>query len=178
MKKWQQYSLLALLCVAIIAGIVTVADFNRFMGEGIHSFAGYTRMDFQQTVFFVDADSLICSGSSTVTISGLIQPKNGQSSKTFRGIMSVAEYPMTVEAGYVSFVASMNRNRISITSLTAGPAFAHKEYDYSLHMSKDNPGIFAVFITLEDGSTVQAYPGQTQEEAIANCKAYWDWFLE
>lgn len=176
MKKWQHYSLWALLIIAIVVGIVTVAAFNRFMNEGVHSFAGYTRIDLQQTVFFVDADSLICNGSSTVTISGLIHPTKGRSSQVFRGTMSVAEYPMTVEAGYVSFAASAGRDRISITSVRAGPALSQKDCDYLLDMSKDDPGIFAVFIFLEDGTTIQAYPGQTQEEAIANCRAYWDWF--
>ncbi|MBQ8579456.1 MAG: hypothetical protein IJ448_02030 [Oscillospiraceae bacterium] len=179
MKKRWNYILLALLALTIVAGVTTIIAFVNFLKPGVHSFAGYTQLDFQQKVFFVDADSMTCSGSSIVTVSGLIQPGDSRgAAKSFRGSMSVAQYPISLDDGYDAFTASASQGVITVISVNSESDSAQPDYTYWLSMSQNDPSVFAVFISLKDGTTVTAYPGQTQEEAVANCQAYWDWFQE
>ncbi len=179
MKKIVQYALITILVIAIIGGIVTAVCIRNFLTPGVHSFAGYTRLDFQQKVYFVNADNEEVSGSSTLTISGLVLPENpGGDSRLFRGSMSVAQYPTALEQGYDGFFASASKGTISISNLNPTPDSAQTDVTYWLLMSKDDPSIFAVFIYLEDGSSITAYPGQSEQEAIENCRAYWKWFRQ
>lgn len=176
MKKACQYALTAMLIVVIVGVIVSTVCFLNFMKPGVHSFAGYTRLDFQQKVYFVDANSQEVIGNSIVTISGLVQPaQSSNASKSFRGSISVQQYPMAFEHGYVSLVASSSKGVISVTSLSIDNS-TQTNVTYWLHMSKENPDIYAVYIYLTDGTTLTAYPGQTEQEAVANCEAYWQWF--
>ena len=173
MKRIVLYTLVGVLLLAIIAGVFGVVSFLNFMKPGIHSLAGYTKMDFQETVYFVNADTKKVDGSSTVTISGIIQPVDAAGeSLPFNGSMSVAQYPKSLESGYDYFVASASNGMISLTcrhTLNEGVA-------YWLIMNEKDPSIYAVHIYLEDGQTVTAYPGGNEQEAVANCEAYWQWF--
>ena len=178
MKKYVKYTLSLLLVFALFAGIICAVSFHNFLQPGIHSFCGYTRLDFQQQVYFVNADTKEVSGSSTLTVNGLVQPVQPDgASKSFRGSMSLAQYPMSLEAGYGQFAASNTEGAISITHLNAD-SFAKTTVAYWLHMSAEDPTLFAVYIYCEDGTVLTAYPGQTQQEAIANCESYWQWFRQ
>lgn len=168
--------LLILSALLIVAGIIAAVCFQSFLQPGVHHFFGCTRLDFQEKVYFVNADSKEVSGSSTVTVSGLVLPTlPSGASNVFRGSMSVAQYPMALEVGYSDFSASISKDVISVTRLHTD-RFAQTNVTYWLHMVKEDPSIYAVYIYFEDGTTVTAYPGQTEQEAIANCEAYWQWF--
>lgn len=45
-KKAWKYILIALLAVVIVCNMVAAFLLSRFLQPGIHSFAGYTRLDF------------------------------------------------------------------------------------------------------------------------------------
>lgn len=127
----------------------------------------------------MDADTKVCSGSSTITISGLIQPAqpNGNT-RLFRGSMSVAQYPLAMELGYDSLMASVESGVITVFNHHSDFGSEQPDWTYWLRMSQSDPGIFAVHIFMADGTELVAYPGQTEAEALANCQAYWDWFSE
>lgn len=176
MKKAWKYILIVLLAVVIAFNMVAAFLFTRFFQPGIHSFAGYTRLDFQEKVYFVDADSKVCSGSSTITISGLIMPTRPDGSgRSFRGSMSVAKYPLAMELGYVSLIASVESGAISVFNHHSDFGSEQPDSTYWLHMSRSDPDIFAVYIFMADGTKLVAYPGQTEAEALVSCQAYWDW---
>ena len=178
MKKYVKYALSLLLVFAIFAGIIGAVSFHNFLQTGVHSFCGYTRLDFQQQVYFVNADTKEVSGSSTLTVSGLVQPAQPDgASKAFHGSISLAQYPLSLEAAYGQFTASNTEGAISIACLDAD-RFAKANVTYWLYMSAEDPTLFAVYIYCEDGTTLTAYPGQTQQEAIANCESYWQWFRQ
>ncbi|MGN0999034.1 MAG: hypothetical protein ACI4PO_05730 [Faecousia sp.] len=177
MKKICQYALAVILVIAIIGGIVTAVCFSSFVKPGVHSFAGYTRLDFQQKVYFVNADSEEVSGSSTLTVSGLVQPeKSDGSAGVFRGSMSVAKYPTALENGYNAFFASASKGTISVNNRNPGTDDAQTGVTYWLLIPQDHPDIFAVYIYLEDGTAITAFPGESEQEAIENCRDYWQWF--
>ncbi len=176
MKKYGLYILAAVLVIVMIVGIIAAVCFFDFLKPGVHSFGGYTRLDFQEKVYFINADNYEVSGSSNVTVCGLVQPEDSSgASKSFRGSMSVAQYPLSLEDSYITFTAAASDGVISVTSLHADE-FTQVPVTYWLHMSEDDPDIYAVYIHLEDGTSVVAYPGQDEQDAIANCKAYWKWF--
>ena len=68
MKRIVLYTLVGVLLLAIIAGVFGIVGFLNFMKPGIHSLAGYTKLDFQETVYFVNADTKEVDGSSTKTV--------------------------------------------------------------------------------------------------------------
>ena len=128
-----------ILAIGIVSGIVAGVCFSGFMKPGVHRFAGYTRLDFQEKVYFVDADSKEVSGSSTVSVSGTILPANPSgSSKAFRGSMSVAQYPLPLETGYCDFSASVSDNAISVSRLHED-RFAQTDVTYWLRISDQIP---------------------------------------
>ena len=177
MNKIVRYVLLAIALLALVSSIVLIVSFASFMNSGVYHFTGYAKLDFQKTVYFVDADSLEVSGSTTVTVAGLVRPTNSDgSSRALLGSMSVAQYPLTLEDGYGSFSAAVSDGAITVQNLLMQSSSLHTGVQYRLHLSANNPEIFAVTVYLEDGSTMTAYPGETAEEAIANCQAYWEWF--
>lgn len=177
MKKICPYALAAILVIAILGGIMTAVCFSDFVKPGVHSFAGYTRLDFQQKVYFVNADNGEVSGSSTLSVSGLVQPERSDGSAgVFRGSMSVAKYPTALENGYDAFFASASKGTISVNNRNPVTDGEQPDVTYWLLMSQDDPSIFAVFIYLEDGSSITAYPGESEQEAIDNCMDYWQWF--
>lgn len=176
MKKSHPYIVCAVLILIAVLITISCVSFWNFLQPGVHGFAGYRRLDLQETVYFVNGDDHTVSGCSTVTISGLIQPTkpNGES-RSFRGGMSVAQYPVSIDDSYDSFWASVSDGMIIVTNLhSESKNEAHVEY--LLQMSAKNPDIYIIHIYLPDGTTVSAYPGQTEQEAIANCEAYWQWF--
>ena len=176
MKKYLQIVLLVALVLVIVGGIVAGICFAGFMKPGVHRFMGYTRLDFQEKVYFVNADSKEVSGSSTVTVSGIVLPaKSSGASDVFRGSMSVAQYSLPLDTGYGDFSASVSEGVISISRMH-DERFAQENVTYWLQMSEKDPSIYAVHIYFADGTSVTAYPGETEQEAIANCEAYWQWF--
>ena len=179
MNKTISYVLIAILLLALIAGIVLIISFASFMDSGVYHFTGYAKLDFQKTVYFVDANSLEVSDNTTVTVSGLVRPtKSDGSSRAFLGSMSVAQYPLALEDGYDSFYAAASNGAITVQNLLPEGDPQRTDVQYRLHLSVDDPEIFAVTVYLGDGTTMTVYPGETAEEAIANCQAYLEWFSE
>lgn len=172
MKTKYVYAAVLVLIPLIIAGIILSVGFSNFMKPGVHSFLGYTRLDIQQKVFFIDPNTKQVSGSSTVTISGILEPEDADgSSGIFRGIVDVAEYPLAPELGYSRFYGSSSDGTISIANIVPN----QEGVAYWLRMSSKDPGVYNVHIYLEDGSTITAYPGENQQEALENCEAFLGW---
>lgn len=171
MKHIKRYIILALLVIVIAASIITAINFSNFLKPGVHRFAGYTRLDFSQPVYFIDADTNEVFGNSTFTIYGLVQPKK-ENSSSFRGCMGITQYAIALENCYSDYFGIVGDGSIHIVSHNRSDGQAY----YWLRMSQDDPAIYAVFIYLEDGSSLTAYPGGTEEEALANCQRFWQWF--
>lgn len=168
MQKALKYIFPVILALVIICNIIAAVCFSNFLRQGVHSFAGYTRLDFSQPVYFIDANTNEVFGNSTFTISALAQPKKGD----FRGCMSITQYPIALDESYSNYFYTAKYGSIDIMSYDRHDG---DEY-YWLRMSQEDPSIYAVFINLEDGSSLTAYPGETEEEAIANCQRFWQWF--
>lgn len=173
MEKVFKYAMIAVLILLIVAGIIFTVGFINFMKPGVHSFLGYTRMDIQQKVFFIDPNSKQVSGSSTLTISGILELEDANgASGIFRGIVDVAEYPLVPEQGYCGFSGAASDGMISLANIVPN----QEGVAYWLQMSSKDPGLYTVHIRLEDGSSITAYPGETQQEALENCEAYLQWY--
>lgn len=173
MKHIKRYVGLALLVIVIIAFIITAVRFSNFFKPGMHSFAGYTRLDFSQTIYFINANTNEVYGHSTFTIFGLVQPEkwNGDSG-SFRGCMGISQYSIALDDCYSNYFGIIEDGRIDITSSNREEGNTY----YWLQMSQQDPTIYAVFVYLEDGTRLTAYPGETEEDALANCERFWQWF--
>lgn len=172
MKKIVKFICPALLLLVVIGIIWGTITFSNFMDSGVHSFAGYTKMDFSESVYFIEANTKVVQGSGTLTICGTIQPeKSNGFSRGFQGLISISEYPIASEDGYMWFAASRSKGSIDIGNQLA-PTYPH----YWYMGPSDDTDLYCVFITLEDGSKVSAYPGNTEEEALENYDRFWDWF--
>ena len=172
MKNIRRFVLPVLLILLVVAGIVAWVGFTNLMKPGFHTFAGYTRVDLQKKIYAVDVDTEVVGESTLVTIIGLVQPKKADgSSETFLGSVSVEKYPLSLEAGYLDFFAANNK-MISITNQES----ADDPVTYWVVMSPKDPDVFRVSVTLEDGNVISFYPGETEEEALENCEAFWQWY--
>lgn len=173
MKKVLNYIILAVLILFVIAAILLGLRFSAFTGEGVHSFLGYTRLDFSQTVYFIDDNTREVSGSSTFSVVGLVQPTDSNGSmRSFRGMMGVAQYPIALEQFYSDYVAASDSGMITVVAHTRESGNAY----YWLMISAKNPEIYHLQIVLADGTSLSAYPGETAEEALANYDLYWESF--
>lgn len=173
MKKGVNFIILGVLVLILVAAIVLSFGFSAFTQEGVHSFLGYTRLDFSQTVYFIDANTKEVSGSSTFTVVGLVQPTNSDGSmRGFRGVMGVAQYPIALEEFRSDYVAASDNSMINIVAHTRESGNAY----YWLMVSAKNPEIYRLQIVLADGTSLSAYPGETAEDALANYDLYWESF--
>lgn len=194
MKKVWVYVVIGLLVALLLAaGIFWMVDrsrFEDFMQEGIHEYHGYTRLDFEETVYCLPNDATDFSeaaSAATFAVSGIIQPEieniyGGKNSMAgFLGSMSISEYPLALEAGRDSFSASNDGKNIHIARLHKlnedYDGFTNYEgYTYWLMMSAKDPSVYAIYI-YEDGAHIAtAYPGETPEEAQESYQAFREWF--
>lgn len=172
MKKKITVAVLALLILMIVSVVAIAITFSR---PGVHSILGYTKVDFSEKVYFIEENSKEILGSSTLSISGMIRPtKSDGTSRPFRGDVRVDAYPLTEQGSNDGFFASRTKNIISISNLSAESSYPC----YRFQASSDNPQIYSLIVYLEDGSTVMAYPGETEEEALANYDRFWKSFRE
>lgn len=171
MTKFWKIAFGVLLSLALLGTLVTVVCFRNFLSSGVHRFMGYTRLDIQQKVYFINANTDEVTGSSVLTISGIIQPSKKGLTSPFLGVISVASHPVNLEQSYNWFSALDQEGAIHITNL-----HTDNDIEYWLQMSSKDPDIFVIMVYLEDGTILEAYPGQTEQEAIANCQAFWEGF--
>ena len=172
MKNIRRFVLPVLLILLVVAGIVAWVGFTNLMKPGFHTFAGYTRVDLQKKVYAVNSNTEEVGESTLLTITGIIRPENADgSSKSFFGCVSVEKYPLSLEDNYLDFAASNNK-MISISNQGSLDA----PVTYWVLMSPKDPDVFRVSVTLEDGNVISFYPGETEEEALENCEAFWQWY--
>lgn len=168
MKKALKFGISALV-ILLIVGIGV--SYLRFTGSGVHSFAGYTYVNISDTVYFVDSITEEVGEHTTVTIKGLIRPaKEAGTQDQFDGTMKCAQYPATDGENVLSAENADGRIIVRLRPIDG------KGTQYLLQMSANDPDIYFVYINLADGSSMDAYPGETEEEAVENCRNYWSWF--
>lgn len=187
-KVWVTAIIGLLVALLVAAGVFWIVDRNRledFMDEGIHTYGGYTRLDFEDTVYCLGSDNSDASSGAAgiLCVSGIIQPMEKHSysvdsMRVFLGTISLSQYPLPPENSRNTFKAGVEDGAITIARQMNLEGNSYEGYTYWLILSEDNPEIYAVYI-YEDGEHIaDAYPGQSKEEALASRDAFRNWIDE
>lgn len=178
MKK----SILKIIVGIVIAIVVVVVIWisscinNFWKGDEIQVLGKFVHINYQEKCYLIDSKENKIVGESTFTISGILYDRQKRmfeehhAASTFSGHMEVDAYPLSLSEGYCGHTGAINDNEIVFLS--------HKNMDlapyYWVHILRSNPEVVLIHIYLENGETLTAVCGQSEDEAWENYQQFYE----
>jgi len=167
--------------IVIVVGIWISSCINNFWkNDGIQVLGKFVHINYQEKCYLIDSEENKIVGDSTFTISGILYDREKgmfeeqHETSAFSGHMEVDAYPISLSEGYGWHSGAIDDNEI--TFLT------HKDMDsppyYWVHILRSNPKVVLIHINLENGETLTAVCGQSEDEAWRNYQQYFEGFVD
>ena len=160
--KWLFVSLLGLMVMGIVIFSILV---NNFHLPGVHIRGKNAHIALEQDCYFIDTSTMQVEGKSQFRMSGYLFDQ-------FSGFMQVSAYPMSPDlVGREDTGGVVDNDELIFTNRVV-QQYADWEYFYTVYIMKSEPNVVVILIQTKDRETITAVCGETEEEAIANYRAY------
>lgn len=167
--------------IVVIIAIWISSCFNNFWkNDGIQVLGKFVHINYQEKCYLIDSKEEKIVGDSTFTISGILYDRQKgmfeeqHATSAFSGHMEVEAYPISLLEGYAWHSGTIHDNEITF--------FTHKDMDsppyYWVHILRSNPEVVLIHINLENGETLTAVCGQSEDEAWKNYQQYYEDFVD
>ena len=179
-NKWKIIVGIVISIVVVVSIWISSCINNFWKNDGIQVLGAFVHINYQEKCYLIDSKESKIVGDSTFTISGILYDRQKgmlekqHATSTFSGHMEVDEYPLSLSEGYCGITGAINGNEIVFLS--------HKNVEltpyYRVHILRSNPEIVLIHINLENGETLTAVCGQSEDEAWENYQQYFEDFVD
>lgn len=160
---WKRLFIGLLICVIVSAVALAIAV-DVFHQQGIHFLGSAAHINIYKKCYIMNTEGKFID-TSMLRIDGYVFDD-------FTGSLSLEAYPLTayeaLETGHVvgaSKFLNLSGNGIKLST-------GDWNRYYNIHILKDDPDVIVIEIWHKDGEVVRAVCGETEEDAIANYRAY------
>lgn len=170
-NNWLMWIPLALLVVISICVVVFLICFSEFQTQGIHILGEYAHIELQEKCYFIEGgdNGPQVTGESVLTISAMVYPpKENGGASAITGHINVEKYPLSLEHGYISTGARVQKTHILISNQSTVHLNPNWERFYHVWITRSDPRIIFIEIFDSNEQVAVAVCADSPEEAIEN----------
>lgn len=160
---WKRLFICLLICV-IVSAIALAISVDVFHQQGVHFLGSAAHIHIYKKCYIMNPEGAFID-TSMLQIDGYVFDD-------FTGSLNLEAYPLTayeaLETGCAVGVSEF------LTLSGHGISLSTDDWNryYNIHILKDDPDVIVIEIWHKDGEVVRAVCAETEEEAIANYRAY------
>lgn len=167
MKNVWKWLFIGLLVVIIAVGIILSILHSNFHEPGVNITANHALICLSEDCYFIDGGTV--TGKSTLSMEGYLWDRIDDKADSFYGYVNLKEYPAATVDMVDNFSGGIDsRNYLWLTNQHIVLLRDDWEYYYKVYIYESDPDLIMVHVVFDDGRTLTAVCGDSEEDALKN----------